>query len=228
MAEVLLIHHIQGLTDGGGGVRRRPAGGWIPCTPDLHDGTPSPIEEGFASRRRRRRWRSSTASARLPGQAAVRRLLLGCLRAPSGSPRPVPARRGAALRVLHPDQRRVGVRAVARRSAGADPRQGGRRVLRGGPARGSRAGRDGRGETWPSSSCTTATRTCSPTAACRRTTARRPRPAPHPGVPDRVWATSANASRVLARVFAAGMVALVAALLVEVDRRATTPGATPR
>ena len=136
MAEVVLFHHVQGLTDG---VRafaaELRAGGHTVHTPDLFDGQrPASIEEGIAlvesigdevlSER------TDRAVAGLPEGLVYAGFSFGA--GDGAGARPDPARRArrAALRGLHPDHRRVGVRPVARGRPGADPRHGQGPVLR--------------------------------------------------------------------------------------------------
>ena len=184
MAEVLLFHHAQGLTPGVAAFADElRAAGHIVHTPDLFDGrTFDSIDEGMAfiegagmddgqrarrphRRRPARRARVCRLLVRRDGRAAAR---------PDAARRP----RGTALLLVHPDQRRVGVRAVAGGRAGPDPRRRRRpdtssaRATSTPPARSSSRSRT------RSSSCTPATSTTSPTARSRRTTRTRPRCSP--------------------------------------------------
>ena len=138
MTEVVLYHHVQGLTDG---VRSfadelREAGHTV-HTPDLFDGrTFGTIEEGMAFARETgfgALFERGVAAARgnLP-RVRLRRLLHGSGDRPAARPDPVRSTWGPAhVLVLS----RLGVRGrVARGRPCAGARQGGRRVLRGGPA----------------------------------------------------------------------------------------------
>ena len=138
MAEVVLFHHVQGLTDGvlAFAVDLR-AGGHTVHTPDLFDGQrPATIEDGLTLTERIGDdvlgERADRAVADLPEEPRLRRLLLR--RPQRSAPCPDPARCAGrtALRVLHPDHRRVGLRAVASRGPGADPRHGQGPLLRAG------------------------------------------------------------------------------------------------
>ena len=80
MAEVLLFHHIQGLTEGVKAFADElRAGGHTVHVPDLYDGqTFGSIEEGFAlPEGRRRRCAGRRRVADLPAGPGLRRLLLG-------------------------------------------------------------------------------------------------------------------------------------------------------
>ena len=149
MTEVVLYHHVQGLTDG---VRSfadelRQAGHTV-HTPDMFDGrTFATIEEGMAfageagfgtlARARSGRRRSGRPRRRLRGVLVRRHARPGAGTDPGR----------CARRPLHVGvPPGVGVRGrVARRRPGPGARQGGRPVLRGGHGRRAGACRVGRG-----------------------------------------------------------------------------------
>ena len=177
MAEVLLFHHAQGLTPGVGRVRRRAAGR-RPHRP--HAG---PVRRphlrldrrGHGLHRTVPGWTSSGSAASTWPTTCPTRLvyagfsfgeMVGAAAGPDAARRP----RGPALLLVHPDQRRVGVRTVARGRARPDPRHGRRPDLRR-RGRHRRRPRDRRDRSrMRSCSSTPATSTTSPTARSRRTT----------------------------------------------------------
>ena len=177
MAEVLLFHHAQGLTPG---VRafadELRAAGHTVHTPDLFDGrTFASIDEGMAyvKEHRLRRRSSSAACARaddLPTELVYAGLLVRRDDRPEAGPDAAGRARRAALLLVHPDQRRVGVRTLADgvpvqiHGMDADPIFVGE-----GDVDAAREIVDERSRT-PSSSSIPATSTTSPTARCRRTT----------------------------------------------------------
>ena len=140
MAEVLLYHHVQGLTDGvrsfADGLR---AGGHTVHTPDLFDGrTFETIEEGMAFAREAGFGALVERGGRADGdprRRRLRRLLLRRHARPVARPDPTRRpRRTAHLRL--PAGHRVR-RRLARGRPGADPRDGGRPgFVRGLPAAG--------------------------------------------------------------------------------------------
>ena len=137
MAEVLLFHHIQGLTPGvvAFADELRAAGHTV-HTPDLYGGSHLRLDPGRRGVHAKATghptstpWPTRSAAA-LPAGLVYAGFSFGVSQAQRlAQTRPGRGRR-AALRVLHPDHRRVGVRAVAGGRPGADPRHGRRRVLR--------------------------------------------------------------------------------------------------
>ena len=189
MTEVVLYHHVQGLTEGVQSFadELRQAGHTV-HTPDLFDGrTFGAIEEGMAFAREswlRRAGRARRGRRRGdPPRRRLRRLLLRGRRRPAACTDA--ARRPRRLaHVLVPPGLRVR-RRVARGRPGAGARQGGRPVLRRGPrgrAGARRLDRPGRAVPLPRESDTS-----SPTPRSRSTTL-----VPRHCSPSECWRCSAG------------------------------------
>ena len=153
MAEVLLFHHAQGLTPGvvAFADELRAAGHTV-HTPDLFDGkTFGSIDEGMAYIKEQgfdelRKRGVATADA-YPNELVYAGMSFGESIAQELAQTRPGRPWGAALLFGDPDQRRVGVRALAGRRPGPDPRHGQRPDLRGRGRHRGRAGdrRQGRG-----------------------------------------------------------------------------------
>ena len=177
MAEVVLFHHVQGLTDGVRAFAEElRSGGHTVHTPDLFDGTqPATVDEGVAHSRTIGddvlRERADRAVADLTKGMVYAGFSFGPARR-SGSPRPGPAH--AARCSTSPVSRSPasgpsgrGPTASRCRSTAWTRTQSSRwRATSTPPASWSRRS----GPSWPSCLSTRATGTCSPTARYRRTT----------------------------------------------------------
>ena len=183
MAEVVLFHHVQGLTDGVRAFAEElRVGGHTVHTPDLFDGErPATIEEGVAHARSLGDEvlgeRVDRAVADLPEGLVYAGFSFGAATAQRLA-QTRPGARGALLyESCMPITGEWAFGPWPDGRAGADPRHGPGPVLRarGRHRRRPRAGRDGRARAGRAVRLLRATSTCSPTARCRRTTRTRRR-----------------------------------------------------
>ena len=127
MAQVVLFHHVQGLTDGVRAFAEElRTGGHTVHTPDLFEGAlPESIDGGMALTGKIGDdvlgARADASVADLPMAWCTRASRRG-RRSTATRPDPIGCARSAALRGLLPDYRRVGIRQVAGRRPVPNPR----------------------------------------------------------------------------------------------------------